>query len=110
MNRISVHMNKNIQTESIENQVSIQRMQCITFRNEHSQSNMNICSILKNIFTLTFSVAKPVITASNGATSYEIGLGGPSVTLTCTSTSGSGDSLWKLDNNAVLDLSGYVKQ
>ena len=37
-----------------------------------------------------------MITASNGATSYE--LSGPSVTLTCTSTSGRGDYVWKLNN------------
>ena len=44
------------------------------------------------------SVATPTISASNGATDYEIS--GTSVTLTCESTSdpsGSGKYVWKLE-------------
>ena len=37
----------------------------------------------------------PTITEASSAESYEIG--GPSLTLTCTSTSGSGTYYWKLD-------------
>ena len=56
-----------------------------------------------------FSVATPVISASNSATDYEIS--GTSVTLTCESTSdpsGSGKYLWKLDGNIRYVLSAYL--
>ena len=53
-------------------------------------------NLYQKYHTFKFSVARPVISASNGATSYE--LSGPSVTLTCTSTSGSGDYVWRLNN------------
>ena len=45
------------------------------------------------------SVATPTITEGSSATSYEIA--GTSITLTCTSTSGSGTYAWKLDGNAM---------
>ena len=45
------------------------------------------------------SVATPTITEGSSATSYEIA--GTSITLTCTSTSGSGTYAWKFDGTAM---------
>ena len=45
------------------------------------------------------SLSTPTITEGNSATSYEIA--GTSITLTCTSTSGSGTYAWKLDGTAM---------
>ena len=53
---------------------------------------------MSNICVL--SVATPTITEGSSATSYEIA-GGTSITLTCTSTSGSGTYAWKFDGIAM---------
>ena len=52
---------------------------------------------MSNICVL--SVATPTITEGSSATSYEIA--GTSITLTCTSTSGSGTYAWKFDRTAM---------
>ena len=52
---------------------------------------------MSNICVL--SVATPTITEGGSVTSYEIA--GTSITLTCTSTSGSGTYAWKLDGTAM---------
>ena len=56
-------------------------------------------------YKLHFSVATPNIAATNSAISYEIK--GPSVTLTCTSTSGNGSYIWKLDSDVMYVYSHY---
>ena len=62
-------------------------------------------NVHKRFKTNVISAATPTITASNSATSYEIG--GTAVTLTCKSASDSGGSgayVWKLASNAVYVL------
>ena len=56
---------------------------------------MNAKYNLKKSNICVFPVATPTITEANSATSYEIA--GTSLTLTCTSMSGSGTYTWKKD-------------
>ena len=63
----------------------------------------------KNIKIVHIAVAKPVIHASNAATSFNIS--GTSVTLTCVSASdfiGSGTYKWNLDGQSLCVLSGLL--
>ena len=55
--------------------------------------------LLKASNISVLSVATPTITEENSAISYEIA--GTSITLTCTSTSGSGTYAWKFDGTAL---------
>ena len=57
------------------------------------------CINLKKSNICIHPVATPTITEAKAATSYEIG--GTSLTLTCTSKSGSGTYAWKKDRTAL---------
>ena len=89
--------------DALEVELDLDQLCRFSVQNRHHITGLsNICVL---------SVAPPTITEGSSATSYEIA--GTSITLTCTSTSGSGTYAWKLDGTAmyvILIIFRFIKR